>query len=81
MNGMKKLSVVAILASALYGAGAAIGASVERGNSVRTFCQRAAAGERLTVAFFGGSLTWGANATDPNRTSWRARIGARLEAT
>lgn len=81
MNGMKKLSAVAILASALSGAGAAGGASVERGNSVRTFCQRAAAGERLTVAFFGGSLTWGANATDPNRTSWRARIGARLEAT
>ncbi len=51
------------------------------GSSVRSFCQRAAAGERLTVAFFGGSLTWGANATDPNRTSWRARIGARLEAT
>jgi len=25
----------------------------------------------LTVVFFGGSLTWGANASDPNRTSWR----------
>ena len=81
MNGMKKLSAVAILASALSGAGAAVGASVERGPSVRACCERAAAGERLTVAFFGGSLTWGANATDPNRTSWRARIGARLEAT
>ena len=25
----------------------------------------------LTVVFFGGSLTWGANASDPNLTSWR----------
>ena len=47
--------------------------------SVASFCKRAEAGERLTVAFFGGSLTWGANATDPNRTSWRALIGERLE--
>ena len=26
----------------------------------------------MSVVFFGGSLTWGANASDPNVTSWRA---------
>ena len=48
-------------------------------NSVASFCERAKKGERLTVAFLGGSLSWGANATDPNKTSWRALIGRRLE--
>ncbi len=28
-------------------------------------------GQSLTVAFFGGSLTWGANSSDPQRTSYR----------
>ena len=48
-------------------------------NSVASFCERAKKGDRLTVAFLGGSLSWGANATDPNKTSWRALIGRRLE--
>jgi lysophospholipase L1-like esterase len=47
-------------------------------NSMAGFCRRAEKGERLTVAFYGGSLTWGANASDPNRTSWRARLSERL---
>ena len=47
--------------------------------SVAGFCARAERGERLTVVFLGGSLTWGANASDPNRTSWRARIAGKLE--
>ena len=59
---------------------AALAAQTAAGRSVASFCERAEKGERLTVAFFGGSLSWGANATDPNRTSWRARIGERLEA-
>lgn len=42
------------------------------------FDRRATAGERLTVCFFGASLTWGANATDPNQTSYRAVVGKRL---
>lgn len=46
--------------------------------SMAGFCKRAEAGERLTVAFHGGSLTWGANSTDPNRKSWRALIGQKL---
>ena len=46
-------------------------------NSVASFCERAEKGERLTVAFLGGSLSWGANATDPNKASWRALVGRR----
>ena len=49
--------------------------------SFSDFDRRARAGETLTVVFFGASLTWGANATDPQRTSYRARIGERLEQT
>lgn len=45
------------------------------------FDTRARSGERLTVVFFGGSLTWGALASDPQKTSYRALIGQRLEAT
>jgi lysophospholipase L1-like esterase len=41
--------------------------------------RRAKAGERLNVVFFGASLTWGANATDPQLTSYRAVIARRLE--
>lgn len=40
--------------------------------------QKALAGEPLRVVFFGGSLTWGANASDPQRTSWRALMGEWL---
>ncbi len=32
------------------------------------------------MVFFGASLTWGANATDPLLTSYRARVAQRLEA-
>ncbi len=46
--------------------------------SFAEFDRRATAGEPLTVVFFGGSLTWGANASDPNRTSWRGLTGAYL---
>ena len=45
----------------------------------RDFDRRAAAGERLSVVFFGASLTWGANATDPNLTSYRARLAERFK--
>ncbi len=80
MNLKRMIWTLGVLATVLAAEGSAA-APAAVGSSVRAFCRRAAAGERLTVAFFGGSLTWGANATDPNRTSWRARIGARLEET
>ena len=53
----------------------------EEPRSVADFVRRAEAGERLSVVWFGGSLTWGANASDPNRTSLRALVSKRLEET
>ncbi len=46
-----------------------------------TFEERARDGQKLSVVFFGGSLTWGAQATDPQRTSYRALVSERLRAT
>lgn len=47
-------------------------------NTFGTFADRAQRGEQLSVVFFGGSLTWGAQATDPQRTSYRALISRQL---
>ena len=47
--------------------------------SFANFDARAQKGERLTVVFFGASLTWGANATDPSTTSYRAVMADRLQ--
>ena len=48
--------------------------------SFLTFDQRARSGERLNVVFFGASLTWGANASDPLQTSYRADVARKFEA-
>lgn len=55
-------------------------APAARGASLADFDRRAREGERLTVVFFGASLTWGANATDHANTSYRARMAERMEA-
>ncbi|HUT10471.1 MAG TPA: SGNH/GDSL hydrolase family protein [Armatimonadota bacterium] len=47
--------------------------------SFAEFDRKAKAGEPLTVVFFGGSLTWGANASDPQLTSYRALMGRYLQ--
>lgn len=47
--------------------------------SFAEFDRRARSGDSLDVVFFGASLTWGANASDPLRTSYRAEVGRRLE--
>jgi len=39
--------------------------------SFAEFDRKAREGDPLSVVFFGGSLTWGANASDPQTTSWR----------
>ena len=44
------------------------------GASFADFDRRAEAGENLSVCFFGGSLTWSANASEPNRTGFRGRM-------
>ena len=43
-----------------------------------SFDRRAQAGEAVSVVFLGGSLTWGAQATDPQLTSYRALTSRRL---
>lgn len=49
--------------------------------SFAEFDRKAQAGEALSVVFFGASLTWGANASDPQLTSYRALVARRLEET
>ena len=39
--------------------------------SLAQFDRKAAAGRPVSIIFFGGSLTWGANASDPLTTSYR----------
>ncbi|MGE9291297.1 MAG: SGNH/GDSL hydrolase family protein [Puniceicoccales bacterium] len=42
--------------------------------SVRSFHEKALKQEPVSVVFFGGSLTWGANSSDPLKTSYRGRM-------
>lgn len=44
------------------------------------FYQSLASGAHVKVAYLGGSITWGATASDPLKTSWRALVTAALEA-
>ena len=62
-DSMKPLLTLAFLLTMIHTSTAA--------PSFADFDRRARAGEPLTVVFFGGSLTWGANASDPNGTSYR----------
>ena len=69
---------------ALITAGVLMAISICAGASAATpsfedFAKRAETGDRLTVVFFGGSLTWGARASNPQTTSYRAIIGQKLE--
>ena len=52
--------------------------SATKSASFGDFDARAKAGEKLTVAFFGGSLTWSANATEPNVTGFRGLMAKYL---
>lgn len=68
-----------LLACAIVAAETAPGAAVPS-PSFADFDRRAQAGESLTVVFFGCSLTWGANSTDPVERSYRAHVARRLQA-
>ena len=46
--------------------------------SFEAFDREAREGKPMSVVFFGGSLTWGANSSDPQRTSYRALMGEYL---
>ena len=48
--------------------------------SFADFDRRAREGAELSVAFFGGSLTWSANASDPDRTGFRPLLAEHLRA-
>lgn len=71
---MRHTVLLATVLAFLVPAGAA-----ERAPGFEEFDRRAQAGERLNVVFFGASLTWGANATEPNLTSYRGRMAEMLE--
>lgn len=63
----------------VFCASGASGQSVEaRMSSIADFHRRATEGRELSVVFLGGSLTWGANASDPQRTSYRALMSDYL---
>ena len=47
--------------------------------SFAKFDARARAGESLTVAYFGCSLMWSANASEPNETGFRGLMSRYLE--
>ena len=68
-----------MLTGALMAMGMCAGASTAT-PSFESFAQRAEAGDRLTVVFFGGSLSWGARASNPQTTSYRAIVGRQMEA-
>ena len=57
-----------------------VAAAEGTGASFAEFDRKAKAGEPLSVVFFGASLTWGANANDPNLTSYRGQFADRLRA-
>lgn len=67
---MKKLMLVVLTAAVMAGCGTEKCAQAKTA-SFADFDARAKAGEQLTVVFFGGSLTWSANASDPNVTGFR----------
>lgn len=77
MNGKPFSGALALALCLVAMTVSADGIEVDR--SVAGFVRRAEAGERLNIVWFGGSLTWGANASDPNRTSLRALVSKRLE--
>lgn len=77
---MKVLSMILASSLVLSAAGETPAPSpAAPAGSFATFDARARAGERLNVVFFGCSLMWSANATEPNRTGFRGLMADWLE--
>ena len=76
MNATRR--ILAAMTGTFLVASTALAAEAQRG-SFADFDARARAGDRLKVVFFGASLTWGANASDPVETSYRAVMRDRFE--
>lgn len=72
---MKKLFSCFTAAAALCG-------TIHAGNlqSVADIARRAEQGEKLNVVFFGCSLTFGANSSNPDLTSYRGNMAEKLKA-
>jgi lysophospholipase L1-like esterase len=70
--------LVAALATALPIAALGEGASRVHPQLARVW-EMLDAGDAVTIAYFGGSITWGATATDPLTRSWRALVTRGLE--
>jgi lysophospholipase L1-like esterase len=65
-----------LLAPALVLCGLQLAVAADGGFTA--FDRRAQAGDHLNVVFFGASLTWGANASDQDLTSYRAVVRDRF---
>lgn len=78
---MKKLALLPLLALMILSVSCNRTGSAQSMKTFESFDSRARQGESLNVVFFGGSLTWGAQATDPMRTSYRALVSQRLSTT
>lgn len=77
---MKMLATTVLTAVAVVGCAWMKGAEScgDRAASFAAFDEKARDGARLTVCFFGGSLTWSANATEPNVTGFRGLMAKYL---
>ena len=71
LTALSSLALAGLLSAAAPSASA-------REASFASFDARARAGEPLTVVFFGGSLTWSANASEPNVTGFRGLMAQGL---
>ncbi len=74
-NNYRHLGVCGCVVAILFLPALARGAVASFG----VFNQEAGAGRPMSVVFFGGSLTWGANARNPQRNSYRALMERYLE--
>jgi lysophospholipase L1-like esterase len=77
---INQLPLLLLAATVLMSVISAHAAPAPKTTSFADFDRRAKNGERLTVVFFGASLTWGANASDPIETSYRADTARRFVA-
>lgn len=80
---MKRWNIVApglLAAAVVLSAGCSSLCREKQGKypEMKQVLQKLESGKHLTVAYFGGSITWGATATDPMRTSWRALLTGML---
>ncbi len=77
---MIRMNLVVASLAIVAASAAAFGQQGPQFPALSKFYQAMASGARVKVAYLGGSITWGATASDPLKTSWRALVTAALEA-